>query len=88
MLACHFFHVDWTLAPEICARAVDCAVTLCRLYVFFVIEVGTRHIHVLGVTAHPEGAWTVQQARSLLNGSGGQRRPVPVLDPRPGRAVH
>ncbi len=33
---------------------------------FFVIYVSTRHVHVLGVTANPDGPWTVQQARNLL----------------------
>jgi putative transposase len=36
------------------------------MYVFFVIEVGSRYVHVLGATTNPKGAWTVQAARNLL----------------------
>jgi putative transposase len=53
MLACDFFHVD-------------CAVTLQRIYVFFVLEVPSRSVHLLGATTNPEGRWTTQQVRNLV----------------------
>jgi hypothetical protein len=45
---------------------VDCAVTLQRLYCLFVPEAGSRYMHILGVTANPDGPWTTQQIRHLL----------------------
>jgi putative transposase len=53
MLAVDFFHVD-------------CAVTLRGSTCCSRSRSATRHLHVLGVTGHPDGAWTTQQARNLV----------------------
>jgi putative transposase len=49
IVACDFFTVE--------------TLWLRTLYVLFYIEVGTRRVHLAGVTAHPDGYWVAQQAR-------------------------
>jgi putative transposase len=51
MLAVDFFTVE-TIALE-------------RLYALFLIELGSRRVHLAGCTANPSGVWVTQQARQF-----------------------
>jgi putative transposase len=58
ILACDFFSVDLLDGTQ--------------AHVLTVIEHATRRIRILGVTLHPTGHWTSQQARNLLMDLGEQ----------------
>jgi hypothetical protein len=57
ILACDFFTIE--------------TVWLKTLYVFFFIELGTRRIHLAGITSKTNSAWVAQQARQLMWKFGG-----------------
>jgi hypothetical protein len=51
MLACDFFTVETAWVRT--------------LYVLFFVELGSRRVHLAGVSANPDCAWVTQQARNL-----------------------
>ena len=65
ILAADFVHVDTVL--------------LRRIYALIVIEHGTRRVHLAGITAHPDGAWTTQAARNFLMDLGQRSASVKFL---------
>jgi hypothetical protein len=65
MIACDFFTVD--------------TIALRRIYVLFFIELSTRRVHLGGLTEHPDGAWTAQQARNFVFSRPEQDRPLEFL---------
>ena len=65
ILACDFFSVDLLDGT--------------RAHVLAVIEHASRRIRILGVTQHPTGAWTAQQARNLIMDLGEQAHRVKFM---------
>ena len=65
IIAADFVHVDTVL--------------LRRLYALIIIEHGTRRVHLAGITAHPDGAWTTQAARNVLMDLGRRAATVKFL---------
>lgn len=49
ILACDFFTLE--------------TIGLQTLYVFFFVELGSRRVHLAGITDHPTASWVTQQAR-------------------------
>ena len=65
ILSVDFVHVDTVL--------------LRRLYALIVIEHGTRRVHLAGITANPDGAWTTQAARNVLMDLAQRAAPIKFL---------
>ena len=65
LLAADFVHVDTVL--------------LRHRYALIVIEHGTRRVHLAGITANPDGAWTTQAARTFLMDLGARMTSVKFL---------
>jgi putative transposase len=65
VLAVDFVHVETVL--------------LRRIYALIAVEHGSRWAYLLGVTAHPSGAWTTQAARNLLMDLGDRAATVKFL---------
>jgi len=65
ILACDFFTADLLDGTQ--------------AYVLAVIEHASRHIRILGVTLHPTGEWTAQQARNLIMDLGEQPHRVKFM---------
>jgi putative transposase len=65
ILACDFFTADLLDGTQ--------------AYVLAVIEHATRRIRILGITLHPTGEWTAQQARNLVMDLGEQAHRVKFM---------
>jgi transposase InsO family protein len=54
-------------------------VFLRRVYALIIIEHGARRVHLAGITAKSDGAWTTRAARNVLTDVGARATPVKLL---------
>jgi putative transposase len=58
-------HAQTLWACDFFSKKVWTRSGLVEVFVLFFIHVGSRRVHVAGMTAHPDGAWVAQQARNV-----------------------
>ena len=68
LLACDFFTVE--------------TLFLQTTYVLVFMEIGSRRVHFVGCSTHPNGAWATQQARQITCELTAREPKHPVFDPR------
>src|SRR5262249_24495676 len=58
-------HRDTLWACDFFAKKMWTRTGLVEMFVSFFIHVGSRRVHLAGMTANPDRAWMVQQARNM-----------------------
>ena len=81
-------HAQTLWACDFFSQKVLTAKRFVEIFVLFFIHVGSRRVHIAGMTAHPDRAWMMQQARNILMFFGEQKHtPTHLLRDHDGKFV-
>src|SRR4051812_35694223 len=69
-------HMDVLWATDFFTTEVWTLGGLVTYYILFFIHLETRHVHIAGVTAHPNEVWMMQMARNLTMNEWGVLKPT------------